>query len=131
MGNVLPEQVEEIIAVMRAWADGAVIEYRRYGAIQWKIVTYPLWNWSDCEYRVRAAADDMVDWSLINPKYRYMARDEDNTFWFYVNEPEIDDELYHQGWTSKGECASGNVLASLINNGKPWDESLIERPEGV
>lgn len=130
MSKTLPEQIEDIIEIMRAWANGAVIEHRRYGSSKWDTVD-PQWLRSGGEYRVRPATNDTVDWSLINPEYRYMARDEDQTFWFYVNEPKIDDEVYHQGWTSSGKCVSGEAMSFPINNGKPWYDSLIERPEGV
>ena len=37
--------------VIKAWADGARIEYRKFSHETWKILSHPVWN-EDNEYRV-------------------------------------------------------------------------------
>ena len=38
--------------VIKAWADGAEIEYRTVGHSNWEITTNPFWN-TDTQYRVK------------------------------------------------------------------------------
>lgn len=48
-------KVEEMIAVMQAYADGKTIE-RRVAICEnneWEITHEPSWDWSSCEYRIK------------------------------------------------------------------------------
>jgi len=44
--------LQEKIAVMQAFADGREIESTRSGSA-WGVNTSPVWNWLECEYRVK------------------------------------------------------------------------------
>jgi len=43
--------IQDNIDVMRAFANGAQIEYRR-GGYAWEVIDEPQFNWNSCEYRV-------------------------------------------------------------------------------
>lgn len=45
--------MQEIIAVMQAYARGETIEVSDKGADDWSEIKYPLWDWNSFEYRVK------------------------------------------------------------------------------
>ena len=49
MAKDLKEQIE----IMTHYLNGGEIECVEKGNDNWEIVTKPLWNWDDCEYRIK------------------------------------------------------------------------------
>ena len=45
--------IEEMIKVMQHFADGGEVECVEKGNDNWEIVTKPLWNFDDFEYRIK------------------------------------------------------------------------------
>ena len=41
------------IKVMQAYADGKSVEVRNKAGQKWSLETNPVWNWYECEYRIR------------------------------------------------------------------------------
>ena len=46
-------ELKEMIKVMEHYADGGEVECVEKGNDNWEIVTKPLWNWDDFEYRIK------------------------------------------------------------------------------
>ncbi len=44
---------DEIIAVVQAHKEGKKIEERCHSSSSWRHVTFPRWNFEDCDYRVK------------------------------------------------------------------------------
>ena len=119
--------------LMKAYWDGGVIEMC-HGSNAARDDT-PRW-WSHDIYRLRPEPlRDMVVplelWRMLHPKWRWMARDENDDVWAYDFKPEREQSQ----WVCPGsDCLNlPSIFApGLIDPGtKPWDQSLIERPEGV
>ena len=49
MAKDLKEQIE----IMTHYLNGGEIECVEKGNDNWEMVTRPLWNWDDCEYRIK------------------------------------------------------------------------------
>ena len=49
MAKDLKEQIE----IMTHYLNGGEVECVEKGNDNWEIVTKPLWNWDDCEYRIK------------------------------------------------------------------------------
>ncbi len=56
------EQIRAARKTMLAYENGAVIEHRRRGCSSdsWLIVSTPLWNWGNAEYRVKSTNPEYV-----------------------------------------------------------------------
>jgi len=46
---------KEMIAVMQAYIDGKQIEYKDKKSNQWLDTQSPVWDWFDCDYRIKPA----------------------------------------------------------------------------
>ena len=46
-------ELKKMIKVMQHFADGGEVECVDKGNDNWEIVTKPLWNWDDCDYRIK------------------------------------------------------------------------------
>lgn len=123
----------EKIAVMQAYVEGKVIECKPnyIKEDQWACVDTPIWNWDEIIYRVKPTIPDTINWSVISPSYRFAARDKDGSIWVYKNKPVIDASCRWMERKSGGFKLDMDVLIICTQGGKPWNESLIERPEGV
>lgn len=45
--------LQDKIKVMQAYQDGKSVEVRNKAGQQWSLETKPVWNWWECEYRIR------------------------------------------------------------------------------
>ena len=68
-------ELKEMIKVMEHYADGSEIECVEKGNDNWEIVTKPLWNWDDFEYRIKEQKQKVTieKWlmqSTIDNEYR-------------------------------------------------------------
>lgn len=72
-----------------------------------------------CAYRI-APTPDTIDWSHVGPEWRFAKRDCFNIPWLSQINPD----------KFTGSFTRARVTTpSFRNNGMPWDQSLIERPE--
>ena len=109
-------------ALLLAHHRGKMIEF--YSTrLQWCLASNPSW-FEKKAYRI-AATPDTIDWSHLAPEWRFVARDKNGLAWAYINKP----DLKSAAWCAKGEYGSRVTTPSFRNNGMPWDQSLIERPE--
>lgn len=71
-----------------------------------------------------------IDWSCINPNLKYFAIDNNGERWFYSEKPKISVltwDCYNHVMTESACLLSDKVIQI---GDEPWQESLIERPEG-
>ena len=71
MAKDLKEQIE----IMTHYLNGGEIECVEKGNNNWEIATKPLWNWDDCEYRIKRQKQKVTieKWlmqSTIDKEYR-------------------------------------------------------------
>ena len=60
--------VKEMIEVMEAYENGAIIEYSNPHYNYWESVTYPSWDWCSYDYRVKELKQKVTieKWLLID-----------------------------------------------------------------
>lgn len=56
----MEKTIKEMIEVMEAYAKGAIIEYNDSNCPFWEAVTYPSWDWSRYDYRVKEVKETIV-----------------------------------------------------------------------
>ena len=49
----MKKTIKEMIEVMEAYTNGAIIEYSNPAYNTWEAVTYPSWDWCSYDYRVK------------------------------------------------------------------------------
>ena len=114
-----------------AWDRGENVEYKEYAQDKWLgLVLFYGFN-PTCWYRIRPKTlrKDVYPWSSVHPDYKWAARDQDDSVWFFASKPKIledvwenvdfsgDFHLFDDGWLSGYE--KGEVY---------WTYSLQERP---
>jgi hypothetical protein len=66
--------LDEQIAVMQAFRDGAEIEMRKFGNTKWVSAGDPNWDWANWNYRVKAPAPNKIKfcaWMGSDGELRY------------------------------------------------------------
>lgn len=114
--------------LIKQWADddSLEIEYRSPGAESWSVATAPMWD-PHTQYRIKQTKPS-IDWSQVSPEYKWLARDSSSLCgYLYKNKPHKD----CGAWDSSGGCSKAGVFASYRPGTCDWEESLVERPEGV
>lgn len=99
--------IEEMIAVMQAYADGKKIEVREIDPFE-EIVTPlrvcdPIWNWVHCDYRIKP-----------EPKYRPYANAEEC----------FADVKKHGGWIDGVMCDHHKAMITYISNDAVYTSAL-------
>ena len=96
--------------------------------------TNPQWAYSSIYRAVKPAPEPLwvapEVWAVLDKKWQWAARDQDGQIWLYDSEPETSFDT----WVFDGDdCMNANSIAPhLIRPGTvTWDQSLIQRPEGV
>ena len=74
-------------------------------------------------YRI-APTPDTIDWSHVAPEWRFAKRSASDTPFMFREDPRANKPVYF----ADGDIARVTT-PSFRNNGMPWDQSLIERPE--
>ena len=115
-----------MIAVMQAFADGATVQSFSLTATHavWQDCDDPIWNWHTNNYRVKPLAPDTFDWSCIDGKWSFYARDPSGKTYLYTSKPVWDNDM----WRAGGTYARIDLVIKIINNGLPAKDSLIKRP---
>jgi hypothetical protein len=103
-------RTNRMIQVMDSATRGVKIEKSLKGCQQWKLVENPKWNWVDCDYREYVPAEDEIDWSHVNPKYKYLVRDTNGTPWLYTEYPVYGKD----GWTTRVPCELPPLNATMF-----------------
>ena len=77
--------IEEMIKVMQHFADGGEVECVEKGNDNWEIVTKPLWNFDDFEYRIKEPKQKVTI-------EKWLVKDTDGVY--IIIETSMADELY-------------------------------------
>jgi len=122
--------IETKLALHRAFYEGKVIECIYHSQGKWRMTNCSKWL-PDYVYRLQPEPlrDIICPWSALDDQWQHAARDEDGQVWVYTEKPEAANGYWV---VSAGECHRiDGILVGIDPGNKPWDESLISRPEGV
>lgn len=120
--------IETKLALHRAFYDGKVIE-TSYNGGEFEVWPHP-WFYNHITYRLQPEPmrDISLPWSALDARWQWAARDKNGRVWVYDERPATG--TAH--WKSGCPCIEVTGLLVAIDPGnKPWNESLIRRPEGV
>ena len=111
-------------ALLLAQHRGQTIEYFMCGA--WRSLNEPGF-FGQFAYRI-ALTPDTVDWSHLDKEWKFITRDADQRKYQFTDEPIARNEC----WALQPNSLCARVTTpSFRNNGLPWEQSLIRRPEDV
>ena len=120
--------IETKLALHRAFYEGRVIE-TNYGGGGFE-VCFAQTFYHDGIYRLQPEPmrDISLPWAAMNARWKWAARDEDGSVWAYDERPDPGIIL----WNTDGSCIEvTGMFANFDPGNKPWNESLIRRPDGV
>ena len=63
----MSKTTQEMIEIMQAYEGGAIIEFKVWPTDDWRELDDPAWDWSDCDYRVKAK-HEFMDSDVISAK---------------------------------------------------------------
>lgn len=111
---------------LRKWEHGWDYYSGEDGWLEW-----PDPSWSTVgTYRARPAplVPDTIDWSHVAPEWKWMARDEDGEVFLMQVKPDMICNL----WVAFGdEHGKAGAFASYRRGTVEWQDSLVQRPEGI
>ena len=121
--------IETKLALHLAHYEGEVIECLYIAKGGWSVVIEPTWIPA---YPYRLQPEPMRDislpWAALDDRWQWAARDESGGVWVYDERPDTGTAL----WKSGRLCLEVTGLFANFDPGnKPWNESLIRRPDGV
>lgn len=127
--------IETKLALHRAHYAGKVIEAKINNPDKWFADRDPSWA-PTFFYRLQLEAmrDILCPWYALNTCWQWAARDLGGLVWVYTNKPTLSVSCWVPDMTSpvawRGQRISG-FLVGIDPGNKPWEESLVSRPEGV
>lgn len=114
--------------LIKQWADddSLEIEYWSPGLNSWQPAETPTWE-PTTKYRLKPTKPS-IDWSQVAPEYKWLARDASSLCgYLYKNKPHKD----KGSWNALGAVARADAFTSYRPGTCDWEDSLVERPEGV
>ena len=121
--------IETKLSLHRAHYEGKVIEAKINNPDKWFADRDPSWA-PTFFYRLRPEPlrDISLPWAVLDARWKWAARDETGEVWVHEELPDRDASF----WKSGGIYLEvTGLLANFDPGNKPWNESLIRRPEGV
>lgn len=121
--------IETKLALCRAFFEGKVIERISRCKDKWHVIPAPVW-FSDLIYRLQPEPmrDIMLPWAALDDRWQWAARDKNGAAYVYLECPDLGEAV----WTTERSYLEVTDLFAAFDPGnKPWNESLIRRPEGV
>ena len=84
-------ELKEMIKVMQHYADGGEVECVEKGNDNWEIVTKPLWNWDDFEYRIKEQKQKVTieKWLCQNNQGDFIVFDTTNIDEYYYKKVKL------------------------------------------
>ena len=123
--------IETKLALHRAHYEGKVIVAKIHiiDPDRWIVTNTPEWlPRSIYRLRLEPMRDISLPWAELDARWKWAARDESGGVWIYDERPDTGIRV----WITNGLCLEiTGLLANFDPGNKPWNESLIRRPEGV
>lgn len=120
--------IDEKLELHRAMYEGKKLQYWSVDQLTWENKASS--QFSDMlVYRIAPEPETDIDlpWHVISLEYQWAARDACGYTYMYASKPSIDDR--NQMWNGNNPQHCHHIIHKPGN--KPWDQSLIKRPEGV
>ena len=119
---------EQKMVLLEAFADGKELEHAdpRYTELNWKSPACSFYD--DRCYRVveKKYKEPIIPWDQISPEYKWYARSANGKCHFYRDKV----SPTSMWWQSFHAPVPADFLKGHIPGDCPWEESLVERPEG-
>ena len=124
--------IETKLALHRAFYDGMDIEVYVAEFSEFRVITPPLWKpYSTYRVAPEPLRDIQVPWHVFGPEVRAVARDKNGTVCAYCGEePDRDNSQWKPNNSEYFRIDELHLIGFDPGN-KPWDQSLVRRPEGV
>ena len=124
---------EQKMVLLEAFADGKELEYHYScqsdsGWFKFDYETYGFY--ADCHYRIaeKKYKEPIIPWKSLSKGVKWYARDEDGRCFFFNEKPDL--LCFTWGVCSGSPLAYADYIAGHVPGDCPWEESLVERPEG-
>lgn len=120
--------IDEKMELHRAVYEGKPVQYWNADRETWE-TRYTSYFADTSVYRIapELETDMELPWHVIQPEYQWAARDANGAVWVCTSEPSVD--YSRQLWYGYAFRNCDHLIHKPGN--KPWDKSLIKRPEGV
>lgn len=111
--------------IIIAWANGAELQYADASKNVWVDCEYPTF-FKSTKFRIKPIKPS-INWEHVNPKFKWLAVDEDGAACLYAVEPNLGEEQ----WIAKTSIYTyADCFSSYQRGNCDWKESLVQRPEG-
>ncbi|WP_298983394.1 hypothetical protein [uncultured Roseibium sp.] len=118
---------KERLGLIEAFARGEQIEIHSEGIGRgWVPVETPIFNNPVTEYRIKPKDQMTIDWSTLEKRWKYVARDKDGCVYAYLEKPTLGNTSWHTVLMPMTQISG--VVASLDPGEVNWTKSLIKRP---
>ena len=117
--------VDEKLELHRAFYEGKPVQYWDADHERWE-TKFSSYFTDSIIYRIAPEPETDIElpWHVISQEYQWAARDDNGAVWVYEVEPFPKFDIW---------CGTGKTCRHIIHKpgNKPWNQSLIKRPEGV
>ena len=121
---------EQKMVLLEAFADGKELEHadHRYTELNWESPACSFYD--DRCYRVveKKYKEPIIPWKSLSKDVKWYARDEDGGCFFFNEKPDL--FCFTWGVCSDSPLVYADYIAGHVPGDCPWEESLVERPEG-
>lgn len=124
---------EQKMVLLEAFADGKELEYHYScqpdsGWFKFDYETYGFY--ADCHYRIaeKKYKEPIIPWKSLSKDVKWYARDEDGKCFFFNEKPDL--LCFTWSACSGSPLIRADYIAGHVPGDCPWEESLVERPEG-
>ena len=123
--------IETKLALHRAHYEGKVIVAKIHiiDPDRWIVTNTPEWLPRSI-YRLQPEPmrDISLPWAALDARWQWAALDDGGNVWVYAELPDLGTSI----WKTGHSCLEvTDLFANFDPGNKPWNESLIRRPEGV
>lgn len=120
--------IDEKLELHRAMYEGKKLQYWSVDQLTWETKLSIQFAYS-LVYRIAPEPETDIElpWHVISPEYQWAARDGNGNLYVYPSKPSTYGE--DQWWYGYASRNCNHIIHKPGN--KPWNKSLIKRPEGV
>ena len=118
--------IDEKLELHRAMYEGKPVQYFAGDTFGWEAKISNAFR-DSFTYRIEPEPETDIElpWHVISPEYQWAARDANGAVWVYAEKPSMRFDM----WTGVYAQDCNHLIHKPGN--KPWDQSLVKRPEGV